>query len=179
MISTISKYGEIIFRFYQKNKIKSLSTCCIILIAFVSFTYWSVEATSTPQFCAQCHEIKSAYNSWKTSTHYKVPQGKKMATCRDCHLPGWNLPVSLLWAKAYHGSKDIYHHYSDKDEINLLYYEYEMKINARKDIPNSNCLKCHEDIYTSRAVNLKQYHKDIRKNYNLHCVDCHKDMVHK
>ena len=42
-----------------------------IIIAFplFSMTYYTMVRTSTPQFCASCHEIQSAYNTWKTSTH--------------------------------------------------------------------------------------------------------------
>lgn len=42
-----------------------------IIIAFplFSITYYSMVRTTTPQFCAWCHEIQFAYNTWKTSTH--------------------------------------------------------------------------------------------------------------
>jgi len=42
-----------------------------IIVAFplFSLTYYTMVRTSTPQFCASCHEIEFAYNTWRTSTH--------------------------------------------------------------------------------------------------------------
>ena len=44
-----------------------------IVIAFplFSLTYYTMVRTTTPQFCATCHEIQFAYNTWKTSSHVK------------------------------------------------------------------------------------------------------------
>ncbi|MEZ4567046.1 MAG: NapC/NirT family cytochrome c [Desulfobacterales bacterium] len=38
-------------------------------------TYYTMVRTSTPEFCASCHEIQFAYNTWKTSTHVNNAQG--------------------------------------------------------------------------------------------------------
>ena len=48
-----------------------------IIIAFplFSLTYYTMVRTTTPQFCATCHEIQFAYNTWKTSTHVNNEQG--------------------------------------------------------------------------------------------------------
>jgi len=178
MIQFLKKKFNFIVQLYNNHRNKFFIVLLIILIFFCIGTYWSVEATSTPQFCIQCHEIKPAYNTWKKSTHYKVAKGKKIAMCRDCHLPSWRNPPRLFWAKAYHGTKDIYYHFSDKDQLDYKYYLYEMKVNARKDIPNANCLPCHKDIYKTKDPLLKAVHYDIRKNKNLRCVDCHKNLVH-
>lgn len=42
-----------------------------IILAFpvFSLTYYTMVRTSTPGFCASCHEIQPAFNAWKTSTH--------------------------------------------------------------------------------------------------------------
>lgn len=41
----------------------------IIAFPLFSMSYYTMVRTSTPQFCASCHEIQFAYNTWKTSTH--------------------------------------------------------------------------------------------------------------
>ncbi|MDY6974535.1 MAG: NapC/NirT family cytochrome c [Thermodesulfobacteriota bacterium] len=41
---------------------------------------------SNPQFCALCHEIQFAVDTWKTSTHINTALGV-VADCMDCHLP--------------------------------------------------------------------------------------------
>ena len=59
-----------------------------IVLAFplFSLTYYTMVRTSTPLFCASCHEIQPAYEAWKTSTHVNNPQGI-VVDCMDCHLP--------------------------------------------------------------------------------------------
>jgi nitrate/TMAO reductase-like tetraheme cytochrome c subunit len=59
-----------------------------IIIAFpiFSITYYTMVRTSTPQFCATCHEIRFAYDTWKTSAHVNNAQGF-VADCMECHLP--------------------------------------------------------------------------------------------
>lgn len=59
-----------------------------IILAFpvFSLTYYTMVRTSTPGFCASCHEIQPAFNAWKTSTHVNNAQGF-VADCMDCHLP--------------------------------------------------------------------------------------------
>ena len=58
----------------------------IIAFPLFSISYYTMVRTSTPQFCASCHEIQFAYNTWKTSTHVNNAQGF-VADCMDCHLP--------------------------------------------------------------------------------------------
>jgi nitrate/TMAO reductase-like tetraheme cytochrome c subunit len=164
--------------YFRLHKVKTLLLLVLCVFIGAGFTYWSVEATSTPEFCISCHEIQPAYDSWKESSHYKVPADKEIATCRDCHLPSWKNPVVLLWAKAYHGSKDVYHHIVDKDKLDRYYYRYMMKIDARKNFPDAYCLKCHSDIYQQQEKELIIYHKNLKTNSNLKCVDCHKNLVH-
>ena len=63
--------------------------------------------TTTPQFCAMCHEIQFAYNTWKTSTHVNNPQGF-VADCMDCHLPAPHDTVDFFYAKTAHGTKFLW-----------------------------------------------------------------------
>ena len=48
-----------------------------IVIAFplFSMTYYTMVRTSTPDFCATCHEIKPAVVAWRSSTHVNNQQG--------------------------------------------------------------------------------------------------------
>jgi nitrate/TMAO reductase-like tetraheme cytochrome c subunit len=58
-----------------------------LVIAFPLFsaTYATMVRTSTPHFCASCHEIRFAYNTRKTSTHANNAQGV-VPDWMDCHL---------------------------------------------------------------------------------------------
>ena len=79
-----------------------------ILIAFPLFSigYYTMVRTSTPQFCASCHEIQFAYNTWKTSTHANNSQGF-VADCMDCHLPAPQETYEFFYSKTIHGLKDL------------------------------------------------------------------------
>ena len=48
-----------------------------ILIAFplFSMSYYTMVRTSTPEFCASCHEIKPAVRAWHESTHFNNAAG--------------------------------------------------------------------------------------------------------
>ncbi len=48
-----------------------------IAIAFplFSMTYYTMVRTSTPEFCASCHEIQPAVVAWRASTHVNNPPG--------------------------------------------------------------------------------------------------------
>ncbi|HIJ58013.1 MAG TPA: cytochrome C, partial [Deltaproteobacteria bacterium] len=61
----------------KKYLVSGLLVIIGILIAFplFSISYYTMVRTSTPQFCASCHEIQFAYNTWKTSTHVNNAQG--------------------------------------------------------------------------------------------------------
>lgn len=166
-------------QYYQEHKGKFIFIIIVIAIFGICFSYYSVELTSTTEFCVLCHEMDHSLVTLKESTHYKDENGKTIATCRDCHLPSWRHPVRLILAKIYHGTKDVYHHYTDQEEMKYPYYLYEMKMKARKSVPSSSCIECHTDVMESKSPDLKMFHKDLIQNKQLHCVDCHKNLVHK
>lgn len=55
-------------------------------------TYYTMVRTSTPEFCASCHEIKPAVVAWRSSTHTNNASGV-VVDCMDCHLPAPGRPV--------------------------------------------------------------------------------------
>ena len=69
-----------------------------VLLGFpvFSLTYYTMVRTSTPGFCASCHEIQFAYNTWKTSSHVNNAQGF-VADCMDCHLPAPHDTVNFFY----------------------------------------------------------------------------------
>ncbi len=167
-----------LFQYYQEHKTKVIFIVVVVVVFGLGFTYGSIELTSTPEFCSQCHEMEHSYTTWKKSSHYNVKKGERRATCKDCHLPTWRQPGELVVAKVYHGTKDVYHHFADQEEMKYKYYQYEMKMKARKSIPKNSCIECHRDTLYSDKPELKIYHADLIKNKRLHCVDCHKNLVH-
>ncbi|MBW2260312.1 MAG: NapC/NirT family cytochrome c [Deltaproteobacteria bacterium] len=149
-----------------------------LFIAFplFSLTYYTMVRTTTPQFCAWCHEIQYAYNTWKTSTHVNNAQGF-VADCMDCHLPAPHDTLDFFYAKTFHGAKDIILHFVQD--------EYDHDKNREKayaSFKNEQCQKCHRNLlYIPNKRGAMLAHKSVvypRPGYEKQCVDCHRNLVH-
>ena len=149
-----------------------------IAIAFplFSMTYYTMVRTSTPEFCASCHEIKPAVVAWRSSTHTNNASGV-VVDCMDCHLPAPHRTFEFFFAKTYHGAKDVVKHFV-MDE-----YDREKNRQAAYDaFTNEECQKCHRNLLhmpTRRGAMLA--HRSVvyaRPGYEKKCIDCHYDLVH-
>jgi len=149
-----------------------------IVVAFplFSISYFTMVRTSTPQFCASCHEIQFAYNTWKTSTHVNNAQGF-VADCMDCHLPAPQDTFNFFYAKTAHGIKDIFVHFTSgkfdhKEQRRIAYDTFK----------NAQCQKCHRNLlYIPNKRGAMLAHRDViyaRPGYEKRCVDCHRNLVH-
>ena len=151
-----------------------------IVVAFpiFSITYYTMLRTSTPQFCASCHEIQFAYNTWKTSTHVNNAQGF-VADCMDCHLPAPGDTVNFFYAKTFHGIKDVVVHFTQGADA----YDHEKNRQAAyASFKNEQCQKCHRNIlYIPDKRGAMLAHRAViyaRPGYEKKCVDCHRNLVH-
>ncbi len=113
-----------------------------IIIAFplFSMTYYTMVRTSTPEFCASCHEIKPAVVAWRSSTHSNNASGV-VVDCMDCHLPAPQDMFNFFFAKSYHGLKDVAAHF--------LVGEYDReraREAAYQAFNNRECQKCHRNL---------------------------------
>jgi cytochrome c-type protein NapC/trimethylamine-N-oxide reductase cytochrome c-type subunit TorC len=149
-----------------------------ILIAFplFSISYYTMVRTSTPEFCASCHEIKPAVRAWRESTHVNNAGGV-VVDCMDCHLPAPQDMYDFFFAKTYHGIKDV--------AIHFLAGEYDRekaRESAYAAFDNDQCQKCHRNLLNmpnSRGAMLA--HRSViyaRAGYEKKCIDCHYDLVH-
>ena len=151
-----------------------------VVLAFplFSMTYYTMVRTSTPQFCASCHEIRFAYNTWKTSTHTNNAQGF-VADCMDCHLPAPHDTMEFFYAKTMHGIKDIYVHFRDGSQA---YDHAKARQAAYASMKNDQCQKCHRNIlYMPENRGAMLAHRSVvhaRPGYEKRCVDCHRNLVH-
>jgi cytochrome c nitrite reductase small subunit len=149
-----------------------------IIIAFplFSLTYYTMVRTTTPQFCATCHEIQFAYNTWKTSSHVNNEQGF-VADCMDCHLPAPHDTFQFFYAKTFHGAKDVLLHIFQKE-----YDHEEQRQEAYASFTNDQCQKCHRNLlYIPNKRGAMLAHRDVvyaRPGYEKKCVDCHRNLVH-
>lgn len=163
-----------------------LKPCLLITLGIIvgfpvfSMTYFTMIRTSTPRFCASCHEIEWAYETWKTSIHANNDKGF-VADCMDCHLPAPQDTFNFFYAKTYHGLKDIIKHFAMSDPEK----EYDHAISRQKayaSFKNEQCQKCHRNIlYLPYKRGAMLAHRSVlfpRPGYEKKCVDCHRNLVH-
>ena len=149
-----------------------------ILIAFplFSMSYYTMVRTSTPEFCASCHEIKPAVVAWRSSTHTNNAAGV-VVDCMDCHLPAPQDTFDFFFAKSYHGIKDVVVHFLVGE-----YDREEARADAYEAFDNDVCQKCHRNLlhmpYRRGAMLAHRAVIYARPGYEKKCVDCHYDLVH-
>ncbi|KPA19028.1 cytochrome C [Candidatus Magnetomorum sp. HK-1] len=163
----------------KKKYIKAATFITIgIILGFPIFSmaYFTMVRTSTPKFCASCHEIQFAVKTWKTSTHTNNAHGV-VADCMDCHLPAPHDTFNFFFAKTAHGIKDVIAHF--------LIDEYDHEKNRKKTyalFKNNQCMKCHRNVmYIPNKRGAMLAHRTVlypKPGYEKKCVDCHKNLVH-
>ncbi|SKA82290.1 cytochrome c3 family protein [Desulfobaculum bizertense] len=165
----------------MKKLCKSLLCLALgIILAFPIFSllFYTMVRTSTPQFCASCHEIHFAYNTWRTSSHVNNGQGV-VADCMDCHLPAPHDMVNFFYMKTAHGIRDVGSHIIKGSEA---YDNAEQREKAYATFKNEQCQKCHRNIlYIPNNRGAMLAHRAVlypREGYEKKCVDCHRNLVH-
>ena len=149
-----------------------------VLISFplFSMSYYTMVRTSTPEFCASCHEIKPAEVAWRSSTHTNNAAGV-VVDCMDCHLPPPHDTFNFFFAKTYHGIKDVAIHFTMGE-----YDQEKAREHAYASFDNSQCQKCHRNLLNmphKRGAMLA--HRSVlyaKPGYEKKCIDCHYDLVH-
>jgi len=141
-----------------------------------SMTYYTMVRTSTPEFCASCHEIQFAVDTWRTSTHANNAQGF-VADCMDCHLPAPQDTLNFFFTKTAHGLKDVFAH------LVMDEYDHEKaRQNAYASFKNEQCQKCHRNLlYIPNKRGAMLAHRTVvyaKPGYEKKCVDCHANLVH-
>lgn len=149
-----------------------------IVIAFplFSISYYTMVRTSTPDFCASCHEIKPAVVAWRSSTHTNNASGV-VADCMDCHLPAPQNTFEFFFSKTYHGMKDVVLHFFIEK-----YDGEKAREAAYADFNNDRCQKCHRNLlnmpYQRGAMLAHRSVLYARPGYEKKCIDCHYGLVH-
>jgi cytochrome c-type protein NapC/trimethylamine-N-oxide reductase cytochrome c-type subunit TorC len=137
-----------------------------------------MKPVSTSEYCGtNCHEMDTAYQSWKISVHGTNEKGLR-ADCIDCHLPSKEKYFTHIVAKAYAGGKDLYKHYFGG--------EYDVEKNREKvvgHISNQKCLGCHVDLLVKpSSEEVKDSHIESLNSPDdpeNRCIECHDDAGHQ
>ncbi len=164
-----------IMKTYQKRALL-VSVGIIVAFPLFSITYYTMVRTSTPQFCASCHEIQPAVSTWRTSSHVNNRRGF-VADCMDCHLPAPQDMANFFFTKTLHGVKDVVAHFVQGE-----YNRSESRAAAYASFKNEQCQKCHRNIlYMPDKRGAMLAHRSVvyaRSGYEKKCVDCHRNLVH-
>lgn len=139
----------------------------LIVLGFVAaFCWFFFYYSNSPNFCASCHFMKPYVESWRNSTHNKVP-------CKKCHFPpGWK---NVLRGKIA----------ATTEPIKTLTKTHGSK--PRAEIEDASCLRqgCHETRLLYGKVLFKGKYKfdhaphltKLRRGKQLRCTSCHSQMV--
>lgn len=126
-----------------------------VLLAVAVIAVAALEYTSSPGFCASCHEIEPSVEGWRASVHAQ----EDAATCLDCHAdPGF---VGEMVAHIG-GLQEAYVHLTvqpEAEDISGL-------------VPAERCLECHEDAWADEAFAADHPTKEAP------CAVCHRDSMH-
>jgi len=171
----------------MSRRLLAWGTAAAVSIPAVSWV--SVETTSTPGFCASCHEMESVERAWRASEHFPK-DGHEGAECRDCHIPSWTRPHEVIAVKMRDGAKDVWFHLFPRRDLSDPASYYALKASVRDTMTDAPCVSCHEKVLSPDTDLIEvEGHGDepVRIVRGLHssdearrqrCVGCHKHMGH-
>ena len=166
-----------VFGVLKKNALTFSIGFVFALLCFVALNA-AMEPVSKSEYCGtKCHEMDTAYQSWKLSVHGTNEKGLH-SECIDCHLPSKDDYFTHIIAKAYAGGKDLYkHHFGG---------EYDIEKTREKVVDhmqNELCLECHVDLLAKPGSDLaKEAHMESLKfpdEPDSRCIECHEDVGHQ
>jgi len=148
------------------------------ILCFI-FTNAAMKEVSKSEYCGgKCHEMNQAYRSWELSPHGSNKYGYRV-DCIKCNLPPREGDCIVhISAGVYKAGRDIYKHYfSGKYDIE------KMRKKVLKDMSNSQCTHCHNDLLTKPDSPLaQQAHLAALANPDNpenRCVRCHEFTGHQ
>jgi len=147
------------------------------ILCFVGINF-AMEPVSKSEYCGtKCHEMDTAYQSWKFSVHGVNEKGLR-SECIDCHLPSKDNYFTHIIVKAYEGGKDLYKHHFGKE-----YNVEEVRQKVLDHISNKICLSCHVDLLAKPSSDLtKEAHTEslrLPDEPDSRCIECHEDVGHQ
>lgn len=126
-----------------------------VVAAIGMIAFAALEYTSSPGFCASCHEIEPSVEGWRTSVHATTDA----ATCLDCHADAGFIGEMVAHVG---GLQEAYVHISQKPEAQDI----------EGLVPAQRCLECHDDAWADEAFAAEHPTKDAP------CAVCHRETSH-
>ncbi len=156
---------------------KPLTLIAVTILVLALGGAAAIPLTNQPTFCASCHTIQPAYESWLTSSHKDV-------TCVDCHVrPGFS---GFLEDKVWAGIEDV--------AITFFGTPTEPH-NLESHVHSSVCLGCHRAVLRVSEVASRDLPPPVKEvglmmDHRKHmdafekrgqgegCTTCHSRVVH-
>ena len=140
---------------------------------------WTMELTSTDDYCQKCHVHTDADQRWKLSSHVNNSSGT-VTHCVECHLPTKNT-FAHYREKIKMGVYDLWSFYT-KDHA-LIDWEAKAQLeNAVKFVYNESCKACHVNLLpvglSDDGIIAHLYYINNEKKLNLQCINCHLGVGH-
>ncbi|HEY3377066.1 MAG TPA: cytochrome c3 family protein, partial [Armatimonadota bacterium] len=137
----------------------------IAVVGIIILSGVGMEVSSTPKFCASCHNMKPYYQSWAQSSHKNV-------ACIECHFPpGVKGELRKKFEALVQVAKYVTNQYGTRPWT---------------QIEDASCLRsgCHEKRLLNGKVLFKGVQFDhtphltkFRRVTKLRCTSCHSQLV--
>ena len=137
--------------------------------------------TNRMEFCTSCHSMKTNYEEYKETLHYKNAVGIQ-ATCSDCHVPNDFFPK--LYAKMM-AAKDVYHEIAGTVDTHEKYEARRWRMASAvwekmRATDSRECRHCHDyenmDLSAQDRMARKKHTRAPIKGKT--CIDCHAGIAH-
>lgn len=155
----------------------------IFLLGFAAFggmnTFFAY--TNEMDFCISCHSMKTNFEEYKNTIHFKNPSGVQ-ATCADCHVPKAFFPK--LGAKIM-AAKDVFHEVigtvDTKEKYEAHRWDMASRVWAKMEATDSReCRGCHNfdnmDLSGQSRMARNKHSRAPMKGQT--CIECHKGIAH-
>ena len=147
------------------------------------FAYeYTMEATSTDEFCTSCHVMAAGpFTMLQETTHFRNESGVRPG-CADCHVPesGW----PKIWRKIQ-ASREVWSHITGKIDTPEKYLAHVDVMKGReiarlKANDSQECRNCHNvDAmdFEQQSRMAKRAHSRMQGGDRT-CIDCHDGIAH-
>jgi len=151
------------------------------VFGMLAFDY-SMEATSTEEFCTGCHEMASGpFVMLQDTTHFRNESGVR-PTCSDCHVPekGW----PKMWRKIQ-ASREVWSALTGKINTPEKYLAHAPVMKAREIArlqanDSQECRNCHDveamDLDQQSRMAKRAHGRMVKQERT--CIDCHEGIAH-
>lgn len=149
------------------------------VLALIGFNY-SLEATSTDEFCLGCHNHAIPYAQHQLTVHYSNEYGVA-AGCADCHLEHAFIPKMRRKLEA---AREVWGHYTGVIDTDEKYLAHQPEMKARelarfRSSDSATCRSCHDVTRMALEQQSAKAQRDhARLGQGKTCVDCHEDAGH-